>query len=314
MKSFLVVSSLIFMKMASASPTVVYGIDNRVDVYQNKNALAAQLAHSTAGMISILRFSKGTNDLLLDLKPGRTVGKMLNLCSTEAFQDQQSGPTCSGFLAGPDILVTAGHCYKSGGSADQVCNTSAWVFDFQMNSSTSDPTKNIDKRNIYLCKEVIQSELSKDHDFTIIRLNRPVTDRKPLAFRTSGKISDKSKLMVIGHPVSLPLKIADGGTVMKNNQKTKFSATLDTFSGNSGSPVFDSQTGMVEGILIQGKTDYVPSIPEDEESCKVLNICDEKGKNCSGTEDDGPVNDGEVVYRISSIAKKIKAALEGEEE
>ena len=314
MKSFLVFSSLIFMNLASASPTVIYGLDNRLDVYQNKNPMAAELARSTAGMISYLRFTKGSSELLLDLKPGRTVGKMLNLCSGEAFQNQQSGPTCSGFLVGADLLVTAGHCYKSGGSADQVCNTSAWVFDFQMNSATTDPTKNIDKRNVYLCKEVIQSVLNKDHDYTLIRLNRPVTGRKPLVFRTSGKISEKAELMVIGHPVSLPLKIAEGGAITKNNMKTKFSATLDTFSGNSGSPVFDSKTGVVEGILIQGKTDYVPSIPEDEESCKVLNVCDSEGRNCTGVQEEGPVKDGEVVYRISTIAKLIKKALKESEQ
>ena len=32
-------------------------------------------------------------------------------------------------------------------------------------------------------------------------------------------------------------------------------ANLDTFMGNSGSPVFNKETGLVEGILIEGAED-----------------------------------------------------------
>jgi hypothetical protein len=35
-----------------------------------------------------------------------------------------------------------------------------------------------------------------------------------------------------------------------------FVANLDTYGGNSGSPVFNSETHKVEGILVRGETDF----------------------------------------------------------
>jgi len=36
-----------------------------------------------------------------------------------------------------------------------------------------------------------------------------------------------------------------------------FTANLDVYAGNSGSPVFNRSTGKVEGIVIQGAEDFV---------------------------------------------------------
>lgn len=35
-----------------------------------------------------------------------------------------------------------------------------------------------------------------------------------------------------------------------------FMASLDAFVGNSGSPVFNKETGLVEGILVEGAEDF----------------------------------------------------------
>jgi V8-like Glu-specific endopeptidase len=74
-----------------------------------------------------------------------------------------------------------------------------------------------------------------------------------------GMASADQEVFVIGHPVGLPLKYAGNAKITDNSPSTYFSANLDTFGGNSGSPVFSMVDGkhIVEGILVRGETDFV---------------------------------------------------------
>jgi hypothetical protein len=58
-----------------------------------------------------------------------------NLCVGERFRDQPVGAFCSGFLVGPDIIATAGHCVN----ADNVTNV-RFVFGFRMRNATTAET------------------------------------------------------------------------------------------------------------------------------------------------------------------------------
>ena len=286
---------------------VVYGDDNRLDIYKVTNSLHKTLAQSTAGMIPINQLKKSGTNLFEILSP-KTLGEAENICSGEAYVDQKIAPICSGFLVAPDIIVTAGHCYKSFSTPENVCKSFAWIFDYNMKNPTADPTKNISLNNVYLCKSVIEAQLSPTMDFSIIRLDRKVIGRAALKIRENGKVADKSELVVIGHPTGLPTKVSPKGKITKNTELTTISTTLDTFHGNSGSAVFDASTGLVEGILIQGKTDYRPSIAGNPQSCQVVNKCDNNAQNCQAGNEGGTIANGEVVLRITTIAGKIKSA------
>ncbi len=309
MRNILALSALVISFNTKAGIDVIYGKDNRQDVYQVSNSLHLTLAKSTAGMVQASMFERASNKNFFNLKDVATLEKSQNVCPNESFSQQSTAAMCSGFLVGPDTLVTAGHCFKSFATPEQVCKSFAWVFDLDMKSSTHNPTKDIPLSNIYLCKQVVAAELSDKTDFAVIKLDRKVTGRAPLKLRTSGKISNSTQLVVIGHPSGLPTKIAPGGKVTKNIDPTRFSTTLDTFHGNSGSAVFDATNGLVEGILIQGKTDYVLSNKNDSKSCMVLNKCDENGNNCVGGAEAGPIQWGEVVLRIDQALPSIKKAL-----
>jgi V8-like Glu-specific endopeptidase len=309
MKKILAMTSLIITLNAQAGIDVIYGKDNRQDVYQVSNSLHLTLAKSTAGMVQTAMFQRTSDKNFFSLKEVPTLERSQNICANETFSQQPTAAMCSGFLVGPDTLVTAGHCYKSFATPEQVCKSFAWVFDLDMKSSSHNPTSMIPVSNIYLCKQVIAAELSDKADFAVIKLDRKVVGRAPLKFRTSGKVSNSTELVVIGHPSGLPTKIAPGGKVTKNVDPTRFSTTLDTFHGNSGSAVFDARTGMIEGILIQGKTDYVSSNKNDPKSCMVLNKCDENGNNCLSGVEAGPIQWGEVVLRIDQVLPSIKKGL-----
>jgi hypothetical protein len=85
---------------------------------------------------------------------------------------------------------------------------------------------------------------------------------------------------VIGHPVGLPTKFADGANVRNNNNESFFVCNLDTYGGNSGSPVFNSSTHELEGILVRGETDFIVT----ENGCRKSNVCPQNDPNfvCRG--------------------------------
>lgn len=316
MKTLLAIATLAMAAQSFAGIDGIYGPDDRKDVYQVSNALHRTLAKSTAGMVSNAMFAKTATQGVFNLTNTRTLGAAENLCSGEKFAEQQLAPMCSGFLVGPDTLITAGHCFKSIPKSktekltpEEVCKYFAWVFDYEQKSATSDPTKNIPITNIYSCKQVLAAQLDGTYDFAIIKLDRKVVGRAPLKFRAAGKIADTAKLVVIGQPNGLPTKISANGKVNLNTEPSRFSTNLDTFHGNSGSAVFDATTGVVEGILIMGKNDYVPSIKGNPNSCKVVNKCDDNANNCLGGIEGGVILKGEVALRIQPLAGLIQKAL-----
>jgi hypothetical protein len=84
---------------------------------------------------------------------------------------------------------------------------------------------------------------------------------------------------VIGYPLGLPVKVADGGTV-RSLSGAFFVANLNTYARNSGSAVYNTArllTGdlFVEGILTRGETDFARTSP-----CFISKRCPTNG--CRG--------------------------------
>jgi V8-like Glu-specific endopeptidase len=248
---------------------VIYGEDNRVDVFASTQPEFVKWSRSTAAMIesSSLRAAGQQIDILAPSMTDR------GFCSSERFSKQSTAAMCSGFLVGTKYLVTAGHCIRS----ESDCASYKWVFDYK---TKSDDQKlvSVSKNAVYSCKKIISRSLDEatDDDYAMIELDRSVTDREPLKVRTTGRISVGEELVVIGHPTGLPTKISDGANV-RALKGTYFVANLDTYGGNSGSAVFNVRTGEVEGILVRGEQDYNYDY---NQGCRVSNICQNDG--CRG--------------------------------
>jgi V8-like Glu-specific endopeptidase len=258
--------------LAQNIPKVVYGADNRVEVYEASSSMQS-VAARTAAMIPMERLKLDVSETDPSVKSYTTIQTKLKeegICPDDRFADQPTPGMCSGFLVGPDLLVTAGHCARTLVS----CQGNAWVFGFAMDATTQTAGVNIPVEQVYRCKELVNQKLNsfEGSDHALIRLDRVVTGLTPLNLRTTGKIEDNTGIVVIGHPMGLPTKISDGANVRTNVHPHYFVANLDTFGGNSGSAVFNTNDLSVEGILVRGETDYKYN---SAKGCQEVYVCDD---------------------------------------
>jgi hypothetical protein len=247
---------------------VIYGTDDRLDLYEVERILAN--ANSTVSLFKahdIVENGDGTSSL--QTTPFIERGG-LPLCGDEPFRGQPLGAFCSGVLVAPDMIATAGHCVKESTLADV-----RFVFGFRMlNESEAQTT--IDSGDIYRGVELLGWHLDNDGtDWALVRLDREVAGHGVASIRRAGKIPDGEDIYVIGHPVGMPAKYAPGAEVRDNTSGPFFIANLDTYGGNSGSPVFNKNTHEVEGLLVRGEQDFVRV-----GNCAASNVCPDSG--CRG--------------------------------
>jgi hypothetical protein len=253
---------------------VIYGDDDRRDYYQIDDPNLLPVADATLAMFSNNRLeTQGATTRLLTAP----FGASKNLCASEPFYSQEMGAGCTGFLVAPDLVVTAGHCIPN----DSACERNRWVFGFRIAQEGVNP-RSVPTSEVYSCKEVVYSvkppygsgDPNAGEDFAIVRLDRAVSNHMPMNLRLQGEPRVGDGLIVLGHPASLPLKVAGGANIRAVNSQF-FVANLDTYGGNSGSPVVNDQTLEVEGILVRGESDFV-----QQGNCFVSNRCPSDG--CRG--------------------------------
>lgn len=261
------VLSLEFLKKHAAGVGhVIYGEDNRRS-FDNATAAQKRAAEATAVLVfadQVQTDRPGTVRLVA--KPGP------RFCSPgdvraghapapEPFWDQVRPGFCSGFKVGHDLIATAGHCVNATN-----CSNVRVVFGFRNTNPRYPADRDIPEANVYACKEVVAGAFAKDdpEDWRIIRVERSI-NAPQVTLRMEGLPAKDTPLTVVGHPSGLPVTIADGATVRRLEAKT-FVADLDTYGGNSGSPVFNSdrlRAGdlFAEGILVRGEKDFVQFQP-----------------------------------------------------
>ncbi|MGI8906268.1 MAG: trypsin-like peptidase domain-containing protein [Candidatus Sumerlaeaceae bacterium] len=257
-------------------PHVIYGPDDRHDIYQETNPQRLQLAASTCGLLGTGNLTDNGNGTFTFSTVAYTVsGKPA--CSGEPYGSQPAAMFCTGFMVGHDLIATAGHCYD----ASDISSV-RFVFGFQMNGVSS-PVTTVTANQVYSGVAVVTQVFNNEYDYSIIRVDRKIVSpgAVPLPLRRTGTIMKGVNVGVTGHPSGLPLKIAFGATtrVSDSSAVSFFSANLDAYGGNSGSPVFNAASGVVEGILVRGLGDFnvgpscftsivMPDDPGGEEASK----------------------------------------------
>jgi len=224
--------------------------DDRKDWYEiiekkvKKDAECVAVVFMKNGVID-----KGNGCSILKTK---NYGKLFNLCGCERFRDQPVAavPFFTGFLVKEDVVATAGHCVNEKSVRDLRI-----IFGFKM-AAPSTPVTELFDENIYSGIEIIDSGYKRNgSDWALVKLDRKVKNREA-ATLSRRKIFPWQAVHVVGHPAGLPLKYTSGAVVYDYADKTYFTANLNIYSGNSGSPVFDSETNEVIGMVVRGYNRY----------------------------------------------------------
>ncbi len=279
----LLLISLLFTLNAQAA---IYGKDDRLEIFQSLKVIRTQ-AKSIAAMIPIEAFKKTRGghdykivaplykdlefmdsddwDVLEDVIGVELNANKIKMCKGVKFYAQPMASSCTTFLVASDLLMTAGHCVIS----EKVCEEFAFVFDYTAEHNYQSEIF-VDPKNIYTCSKVqysgyveptmddlISGNERVSRDFAIIKLSKKVKNRRPLKAISKWTQREKHPVYTIGTPMGLPLKYSGLGHIIPTSiEKNSFVTNLDTFSGNSGSPIFSGKSGKIIGILVSGAEDF----------------------------------------------------------
>ncbi len=278
--------------LVSRPQSVVYGSDDRVEVAAHPDpAVRALASRSVVSLVARPAIVPGSSTLgLFDGPYSARIGandgaRDTGLCDDERFANEPAPAYCSGILIAPNVVLTAGHCID-----DALCPAIDVVFGFFAREDGSGIP--IPAANLFSCRSVIArgDESSPDSgDFAIFTLDRPVAEPLgPAGIAGTGGLAVGTPLLMIGSPLGLPQKVDDGGRVRSTEgyEPGAFTATTDSFAGNSGSGVFVQRDGVrgLAGILVAGEADL-----ETDGTCERVRVC---------PENDASVCDGEAVLRI----------------
>ncbi len=254
---------------------VIHGSDDRTDTIE-ASSMAQELAKSSAALVLKSRLKSIENN---KYEMTGTSLSRFNLCSDERFSDEPVIANCSASLVGPNLILTAAHCLDDG---QYKCENYNFVFDYKRPQIPHAQKYIMDQSQVYNCKKVIYQKFDLfSEDLALIELDRPVKGRPIIKVDTQYKVKVGEPLIMIGHPLGISQKAVEDGDVLSVDRKAvSFKHSLDTFSVNSGGPIFNLKGHQV-GVLVRGTG---------------LNFQDTKGRDCSiwgigGDQDFSEAND-----------------------
>ncbi|MFA6433418.1 MAG: serine protease [Elusimicrobiales bacterium] len=224
-----------------------------------------------------LDLGSGIPDLCGATRP-LTLEQREHLRPGERFGQQISAAFGSGVLIGEDLILTAAHLFETP-LPGKTCEGTMFVFGFAAREDGSTP-RFFPEKDVYTCRKIVVHRLQNHErnsfcvngecknypmdkladlfnpdallgpDYAIIKLDRKVENHAQLLIsRIPVKTGDK--LFMIGYPGGIPVKVTENGSVLSANGNGYFTTDLDTFGGNSGSPVFDAETLKIAGVFVR---------------------------------------------------------------
>jgi hypothetical protein len=223
------------------------------------------------------------------------VRKKLALCAGENtwdFCEQPGFVECTAFAISEWLVVTAGHCINPyNGWKD-------YYFVYGNKTRDKDAIYSFSQSQVYEATELVE-RIQDDNglDIAVVRVNKKIP-RSKIVTVSSKAFNPETSVYMIGHPLGVPLKYSKCRKITENSNINYFLAEMDSFMGNSGSPVFNRSEGCAEGMLVSGDLDFLRDIKKD--NCKLFVVCGENFE-CRG----------EKVIRLSEIMKltKVQNAL-----
>lgn len=207
--------------------------------------------------------------------------KSFESCNID-FEEEPCLATGTAFLIAKDLALTAGHCFfespcKEEDLSKKLSNPhpDLLVFDFDTPPRKGSEKKSLSfaDKDVYQIKSVIAYELfgeenNQTRDWALLKLDRAVTeDRKPLEVDFSSEIEEGMSVWMVGHLRGISKKWRGNAIITQKvsvtTDKSKqlkcphfFGSNLAAFTGDSGAPILDKETGHVIGMLCNGNLDY----------------------------------------------------------
>jgi V8-like Glu-specific endopeptidase len=151
----------------------------------------------------------------------------------------------SGFLVGKSLLATAGHVL--GNLADEILGKH-FLLGYQTHPSgiinlQFSPAMALEAESL------VDSKNFQLIDYALLSLNQSAPpSAEILEINEQDSLTVGEEVFVIGHPEGLPTKYSGPGKVTEVMDDC-FTINLEIYEHHSGSPVFNVQTGKVEGIV-----------------------------------------------------------------
>nr|MBK7070297.1 trypsin-like peptidase domain-containing protein [Deltaproteobacteria bacterium] len=262
--------------------TLISESDDRKEVFEHENAWMRSYAEQATVSLVDESFFVTVNGVTTMLD-GPTLGESLNLCPGERYAEQRRHAFCSGTLIDDDLVLTAGHCINE----DHTCANTRFVFnDHYIAPGVRHP---FSPSNAFQCEEVVvhqQGDVNLGQpDFAIVRLRNSATPIfQPAPVRRVADLLDSGQhVKIVGFPYGIPAKIdMEGNVTHRSVLSNYFVSSLDSFGGNSGSGVYESDGYTLAGILIGGvllpglteeTIDYYPVALPDGGTCNRATVC-----------------------------------------
>lgn len=225
--------------------------DSRIEIAQlspnnEEHVNIRKISESVAMVIERKNLNK-ISENTYQLNTANTLGKQFNLCQGEAFSEQIVVGTGTAFVVGENKIMTASHVLQS------PLKDYAVIFGYRVLNTFGTSESSISADDVYFLSEIIKND--PDLDITIFKTDRPIK-RPILASEKSSLLKKGNEIYMLGYPMGLPQKIAINATISDESNYQFFYTTLDSFQGNSGSPVFNLKTHKLIGILVSGMIDY----------------------------------------------------------
>ena len=255
--------------ISTAAPRVIYGADDRKEVYQVTDPGQLAVAHAVGALIDLSRITDNGNGTFTISTTTST-----DVCPNQPFASQPMAAFGTCFMVDDDSIATAGAFLDFVYSGDTPLNSFRVVFGFEQ---TAPNTTNVivSAADVFTPTAV---EVNGGTEYAILTVNQSMTtaNRKPLPVRRLGSIADNTRVGIVSYPAGslaesfsgLPEKVAFGNRtrVYDNEPLSFFTANTDSFNHSDGSPVINQDTLQVEGILFAGDRDFY-----SDGNCLVVN-------------------------------------------
>ncbi|MFN3453949.1 MAG: trypsin-like serine peptidase, partial [Pseudobdellovibrio sp.] len=261
-------------------PHVIYDSDQRKEIFNEspQNSMLFIKDRILAVVHSAKLVSKPDGSVgFLDSHYGRA----LKLCSNELFYTQPTFARCTASIVGTNKVLTAGHCISENG-----CAMTRFISQYIMRSSSETesgltPPINTTQDHVFSCKKILFRDKTFYTDIALIEVDRDFNITPLIISSNSNELKPNiDEITAIGFPGGLPMKSSGYGPIISTKNQI-ITAEIDTYGGNSGSPVFTKNSTDIQGILVRGEDDYTFN---NEKKCYESKICSSVLKNCQGEE------------------------------